>query len=524
MPPDILAVRRRLFEDFGFYSANSLMIRTKEQTIIPLTLNRAQRKLLEVVERQLATRGYVRIIILKGRQMGLSTAIGGWLYWWVSQRTAQKALVVAHKAEATSTLFTMTKRYHNSMPAILKPSTSYSSKKELVFDALDSSYAVVTAGGDGIARSETITAAHLSEAAFWPPGSARENYSGLMDTIPNKPGTAVFNESTANGVSNLFAEQWNLAVKGESLFEPLFLSWLIAEGSDYRLPVPEGFVRSPDEEDIVAAYGADDEQLMFRRAKIAEKGRDLFKQEYPFSADEAFLTSGRPVFNPDQITELLKEAPEPLARMALEGEEFNQHPRGELLCYAPHDPLETYYIGADVGAGVQRDWSVAQVLNSKGEQAAMWRGQVDPDYFATILFFLGTFYNEARIIVESNNHGILTCARLGKDMSYPNFYVEEVYDKITDKTTVKMGFSTNVKSKPLIIDKLRAAVRDGETSIVDRETLTEMRSYIVTETGAMEAEQGCHDDTVMALALANHINEGAFTPVVNRDDWYVRMI
>lgn len=522
LSPAAQAIRKRLYEDYAFYAEKCLKIRTKDQKIEPLILNKAQRRLVDLISQQLAERGYVRIIILKGRQMGLSTAVGGFLYWWVSQRQAQKALVVAHKAEATQTLFDMTRRFHEKVPEAVKPSTRYSSRKEIVFDKLDSSYAVVTAGGDGIARSETITAAHLSEIAFWPPGVAKENYSGLMDTIPNKPGTVVFIESTANGVSGIFYDQWKAAERGESLFAPIFLPWFIDDG--YRIPVPADFTPTPDELELMRLYDLEPDQLMFRRTKVAEKGLDLFKQEYPCNAHEAFLTSGRPVFIPEQVSEWLEQAPQPLSRMAMEAGDWRPHSRGPLKLFREVDPAETYFIGADVGAGVSRDWSVAQVLDPAGRQVAVFRDQVDPDYFATILQALGFYFNTARIIVENNNHGILTCTRLGKDMAYPNFYTDVVYDKISDKETIKLGFTTSVKSKPLIIDRLRADLREGKAFVYDDVTLEEMRAFIVTETGKMEAEKGGHDDTVMALALANYINEGVFTPIINDDDWYVKVV
>ena len=520
-----LAVRRRLYEDFGFYSEAALKIRTKEQKIEQFRLNEAQRRLLVLIDKQLSTRGYVRIIILKGRQMGLSTMIGGWLYWWVSQRAAQKALVVAHKGDATQSLFDMTRRYHEKMPDILKPSTKYSSRKELVFDRLDSSYAVVTAGGDGIGRSETITAAHLSEIAFWPKGSARENFSGLMDTIPTREGTAVFMESTANGISGVFYEQCKKAFTGQSDFEFIFLPWFIDPG--YRALVPEGFIRTHDEEVLAKQYDLDDEQLMFRRHRIAEKGPELFQQEYPCNADEAFLTSGRPVFPAQAIHTMLQNARAPIAEKALvPGENgrwvWEDSRIGELKCFLPHDPHETYYLGADVGGGVRKDYSVVQVLDSKRRQAAIWRSdRVDPDHFGTVLAHLGEFYNQGFVICERNNHGILTNRVLTKDHEYPNYYTEKVVDKVSDTETTHVGFFTSEKSKPLVIGKLRAEIRDRALEIYDRETLEELQAYILTENGKMEAEEGKHDDCVVSLALANHVNEGSFEPIENQPEWYL---
>jgi hypothetical protein len=170
------------------------------------------------------------------------------------------------------------------------------------------------------------------------------------------------------------------------------------------------------------------------------------------------------------------------------------------------------------------DYSVAQVLDSTKRQVAVYRAHVHPDHFATVLQALGFYYNVAKIAVESNNHGILTCTRLGKDLAYPNFFIETIYDKMDDKETVNLGFKTTVKSKPLIIDQLRANHRDDEIELNDLTTIRELQTFIVNDGGNMEAEEGCFDDCVMALAIANHIHEGVFTPVVSTDDFYVQAI
>lgn len=523
MDPKLLAIRKRLRDDFPYYAKHALKIRTKAGEIRPLVLNKAQMILNDAAEAQMAAEGWVRIIILKARQQGLSTYVGGRIYFRVSQRKAAKGLVVAHKADSTTALFDMTKRYHEYVPEILKPKTKYSSRRELVFDLLDSSYTVATAGGDGIARGETLTHLHASELAFWPASSARTNWNGLIQAVPNVPGTEVFIESTANGVTGLFYELWQGAVKGENGYYPVFIPWYLEDG--YRDPVPETFKLTPEEEKLQAEFGLDLEQLAWRRRKIAENGIDLFRQEYPATPEEAFLTSGRPVFNPDQLQELMKNTRDPIKRMALEGETWREHPRGELEVYREKQDSEYYYIGADVGMGVRDgDWSVAIVLDSQKRMVAKYRAQVHPDYFATILNYLGLYYNTARLIVESNNHGILTCHQLAKEFNYQNFYTEVQHDKETDKETVKLGFHTNVRTKPMIIDELRAAMRENEIEIPDRTVLREMMTYIVTESGKMEADASCHDDCVMALALVNYVHEGAWTPIVPQDDWYLEMI
>lgn len=516
-------VRKRLLTDFDFYSKSALKIRTKEGEVAALDLNPAQRILHEAVSKQLQTEQKIRVIILKARQQGLSTYTGGYLYFSVSQRPAQKAMVITHHADSTRALFDMTKRFHDHCPEILKPHTKYSSRREISFDVLDSSYVVATAGGDSIGRGETLTHVHASELAFWPKTAAQENWNGLVQAVPNTKGTAIFVESTANGVSGIFYDLWKGAVEGTNGFVPVFIPWFA--DPTYREAVPDNFEQTPDEQELAERYELDNEQLMFRRRKIAQNGIDLFRQEYPAEPEEAFLTTGRPVFNPEQLAQYLDETRDVEERLALETDEWVNHARGELTTYRKHDEGEQYVIGADVAMGIRGgDWSVAQVLDSKKRQVATWRGHVHPDYFAEVLYELGSFYNEAFVIVENNSHGILTCTRLGKDMAYPNFYTEVQHDKLTDRETVKLGFTTTAKTKPLVIDQLRASVREGELELNDKTTIREMMTYIVTESGAMQAENGCYDDCVMSLALANYVHEGAWTPIEPTEEFYIEMV
>ena len=262
----------------------------------------------------------------------------------------------------------MTRRYHEHCPEILKPHTKYSSRRELSFDVLDSSYVVATAGGDSVGRGETLTHVHASELAFWPKSTAAEIYNGLMQAVPNTKGTAVFIESTANGVTGVFYDLWKGAVEGTNGYVPVFIPWYV--DPEYREPVPANFEPTPDEEDLIEKYGLDNEQLMFRRRKVAQNGLDLWNQEYPAEPEQAFLTTGRPVFNPEQLQQCIEDARDPEERLALEGDEWVHHRRGELTTYRKLDPGERYVVGADVAMGVTNgDYSVAQVLDSKKDKS-----------------------------------------------------------------------------------------------------------------------------------------------------------
>lgn len=535
--PKIIAVRKKLRDDFLFYAEKCAKIRPKKVgDLVPFKINRAQSVLHEIVEEQLRTRGKVRVIILKARQQGLSTYVGARLYHAISHTRAAKALVLAHDATSTKTLFEMVHRYHANVPEIVRPSTRFSSKRELTFDILDSSYFVATAGGQAIARGETLNYLHASEAAFWPSSSARDIWNGIEQAVADTKGSHVYIESTANGMSNFFYDMWKASERGETGYACCFIPWFIEDvynlldDDEVLSEVPVDFRRTTEEEFIAARALKDwdvivtDTQLHWRRQKIARNGIDRWKQEYPATPDEAFIASGRPVFNPEQIHELLQAASDPnrCMRLALEGAEWKMHSRGELVVYHPPEPGQLYVVGADVAGGVKGgDWSVAQVLDKQKRQVATFRAQILPDYFAEICVRLADYYNHARLAVEANNHGQLTCYRLKEDFSYDNLYYTTVYDKVTDQETKTPGFTTNVKTRPLILDQLRADVRDGAIKLSDKITLEEMLTFVVNEAGKPEAEEGCHDDCVMSLAIANFAHEGIPQPIDMDDDFYV---
>jgi hypothetical protein len=526
---DRLAIRRRLRDDFAFYARHCVKIRTKQGTIVPLVLNRVQERFVAAITRQMKATGRARFVVLKARQQGLSTVISAWQYWWLSQHSAQKGLVMAHEADSTTTLFDLYTRVHDNVPEWVRPSTKYQSRNYLFFDRLDSALRVATAGGRGVARGETLTVAHLSEVAFWPVAFAIANFNGLIQAVPDEPGTAVFLESTANGMTGKFREMWVKATTGENGYEPFFSAWF--ESPEYSKTAPDDFERTPDEKALVAdvlerdGVSLSDDQLYWRRLKIGESSHELFRQEYPSYADEAFLSTGRPVFDPDQIVARLAKLPQPVSRMLVTDGSVTDNAAGELLVYHPRDPKERYVIGADVGMGVRNgDRSCAQILDSKLRQVAVWRGLVHPDYFGVILNTLGYHYNTALICAERNNHGLLTCTKL-RDLNYPDLWTEQIEGTLEDgKDTIKLGFFTSEASKPLIIDKLRAVERDKSIEINDETTLREMQTFIVTESGKLEAEDGCHDDTVIALAIANHVHEGTWVPVAVSDAFYSKAI
>lgn len=293
MSPKERSIRQRLKSDFECYAAKALRIRTKAGAILPLRLNQAQRYLHERLEAQRQRTGRVRALVLKGRQQGISTYIGGRYYWRASHSRGVRVFILTHEQDATNNLFGMVERYHEHCPLIVKPRTGAANAKELAFSALDSGYAVGTAGAKAVGRSQTVQLFHGSEVAFWP--NAATHFAGVVQAIPDLPGTEVVLESTANGVGGEFHERWQQAEAGIGDYEAIFIPWFWQ--AEYSRPVPDGFTLDEDEQAYRDAHSLTLEQMVWRHAKIAElKDELLFKQEYPATAAEAFQLTGHDSF------------------------------------------------------------------------------------------------------------------------------------------------------------------------------------------------------------------------------------
>lgn len=292
------ATRSKLKNNFAHYAPKCLKIRGKSGEIIPLELNEAQRYLHQRLEDQRKRTGKVRAIVLKGRQQGVSTYIGGRYYWRASHSRGVRVFILTHEQDATDNLFGMVERYHDRCPELVKPSTGASNAKELSFDVLESGYAVGTAGTKAVGRSQTVQLFHGSEVAFWPNASA--HFAGVVQAIPDLPGTEVILESTANGLGGEFHERWQQAESGHGDYEAIFIPWFWQ--AEYSRPVPAGFVLDDEEMEYATAHKLSHEQMVWRRAKMAElKDALLFKQEYPSSAAEAFQMTGHDSFIKPEI-------------------------------------------------------------------------------------------------------------------------------------------------------------------------------------------------------------------------------
>ena len=503
------------------YIESYIKIRDKAGSIIDFTLNEPQQRLYDIIKEQRKLKKPVRIIILKARQMGFSTLTESILFKETATKFNINTGIIAHKEEATTNLFNMSKRMYANLPDEMKPSLKNSNAKELIFDnyegtGLKSKIKCMTAGSDGVGRSDTFNNLHISELAFWV-GDKKSTMTGLLQAVPNLPNTMIIIESTANGFE-YYKDLWDMAVKGESDFIPLFVGW--NELKEYQMPYT-GFELTEEEKKLQELYNISLEQLTWRRWCIANNcGGDVeqFKQEYPINPQEAFLSTGNCIFNKENVIARLQSTPKVLKQgyfiyneaEAIKGNmtdiKWVNDKKGFIKIYEmPDSPVVSKYaIGGDTAGDTMGDEFSADVINAKTlTQVASLEMQTDEDLYAKQVYCLGMYYKWAMVGLETNFSTFpqKELERLG----YPNFYVREVFDNFSKTTTKQFGFLTTKKTKPVILSNLVQIVRESVEVINHKKTLEEMLTMVKKENGKQEAEDGYHDDKVMSAAIAYHV-------------------
>lgn len=499
------------------YIEKYIKIKNKANQIIDFKLNLPQQRLYDVIKDQKKQNKPVRIIILKARQMGFSTVTESILFKETTTKFNVNTGIITHQDDATTNLFNMSKLMYDKLPLEMKPSLKASNAKELVFNndygtGLNSKIRCMTAGTSGVGRSYTYTNLHISELAFWP-GDKKETMTGLLQAVPNLPGTMIIVESTANGYE-YFKDMWDKAVNGENDFVPLFVGW--NELEEYQMPY-NGFELTSEEKMLQENFNLTLEQLTWRRWCIKNNCSgdiEQFKQEYPITPEEAFISTGYCYFNKEIVINRINKLQDkkPLRTgffsYQLNGNDISDitwedDEKGYIKLYKYVEEGHPYVEGGDT-AGEGSDRFTGQVIdNSNGEQVATLKKDLDEDEYARQMYCLGMYYNEALIGIE-NNYSTYPTKKL-KEYNYPNIYLRELEDNISEKVQDKYGFVTNKATRPIILSILKEVFRDNIWWINDIDTLREALVFIVNEKGRPEAQSGEHDDLIMGLAITYYI-------------------
>jgi hypothetical protein len=300
--------------DLEFFARHALKLRPKIGPLQPLIFNAAQRKLHAVIEEQKAKTGRVRVVVLKARQLGVSTYVAARLFHRTIHNPGLRTYIVGHERRASSNLFGIVKRFYDHLPPDMRPETSASNQEELTFASIDSGYLVSVATLEGAGRSATSQLLHASETAFWPDLSAQ--FASLVQTVPDLDGTEIIVETTANGYNDFYS-LWRKAEAGESEFLPVFLPWTL--DATYRRPVAPDFELTGEEGKLAELHALDREQIAWRRAKISQLGSaEYFAQEYPLVPSEAFISPDRESFiSPDLVLKARRENVEAVGQLVI---------------------------------------------------------------------------------------------------------------------------------------------------------------------------------------------------------------
>lgn len=499
------------------YIEKYLRIQDKNSKIVPFKMNKPQMKLYNALKKQYEQGKPQRAIVLKARQMGFSTLTEGIIFKKTVTAFNIKSGIITHEASATDNLFNMSKRYLDNLPDEMKPQIKKSNAKELVFDSekgtgLKGIIKCMTAGNTTVGRSDTFQNLHISEYAFWG-GKKKDTLIGLLQSVPNTKDTMIVVESTANGYDD-FKDMWDDAVEGKSDFIPVFCAWW--ELDEYRKEY-NGFELNEEEIELKKLYNLDNEQLAWRRWCIQTNCRgdvNLFKQEYPSCPEEAFMSSGNCVFDKEKIINRIQQIKdiEPLKQgsflydydgLNITNIRWQEEKSGIIKIYKDIEKNRPYVLGGDT-AGDGSDNFVGEVLdNIFGEQVAELSHETDEDLYARQMYCLGMYYNQALIGVEVN-FSTYPQKELER-LKYPRLYQRQVEDSKTHKFMQKGGFKTTQITRPIIIAGLVEIMRDNTEVFNSIEYLRESLSFIKNESGRPEAEQGKHDDRVMAMAIAHYI-------------------
>ena len=500
------------------YIEKYIKIRDKSGKIINLQFNEPQQRLYDIIKEQKLKNKPVRIVILKARQLGFSTIAESILFKETTTKFNVNTGIITHQDEATKNLFNMSKLMYECLPQEMKPAKKASNAQELIFDndkgtGLKSKIRCMTAGSQGVGRSYTYDNLHVSELAFWP-GNKKTTMTGLLQAVPNLPSTIIIIESTANGFE-YFKEIWDGAVSGENDFIPLFVGW--NEIKDYQMPYT-GFELTSEEIQLQRDYNLSLEQLTWRRWCIRNNcSNDIeqFKQEYPITPEEAFISTGACYFNKEIIMGRINKIKniKPLRKgyfsYSINGNkisdiEFIDDDKGYIDIYEEPKEGHPYVLGGDT-AGDGSDYFTGLVIdNSNSKQIAKLRhNKIDEDEYSRQIYCLGTYYNNALVGLE-NNYSTYPTKKL-KEYDYPKMYIREVEDNITEVIQDKYGFLTTKATRPIILAMLKEIFRDNISYINDLDVLYEGLVFIKNEKGRAEAEQGKHDDLIMGLAITYYI-------------------
>ena len=413
-------------------------------------------------------------IVLKARQLGLSTLTAGYALWMMTFQQDKNILVIATKQETAKNLVTKVRVMHANLPGWLKQPCVEDNKLSLRYKNGSQIKAVASSEESG--RSEALSLLIIDEAAFI--DKIDTIWGAAQQTLATGGRALVI--STPNGVGNFFHKTWIGAEDGTNDFNFIKLHWSVhpERGQEWR-----------DEQDKLL-------------------GPSLAAQE----CDCDFITSGRGVID-GLLLENLKESSvrEPMEKRGIDSNYW---------IWQPPNYTKNYVVSADVSRGDGTDYSAFHIIDVESlEQVAEYKGKISTQDFGNMLVNVASEYNNALLVVENNNIGWAAIQQV-IDREYPNlFYTSkdlqyvDVQHQMTNKyrsqeRNMVPGFSTTSKTRPLIVAKLEEMFREESVVVHSQRLIDELFVFIYNGNRA-EAMTGYNDDLVMSFAIALWVRDTA---------------
>lgn len=412
-------------------------------------------------------------IILKSRQLGISTLTAGFSLWLMIFHKDKNILCIATKQETAKNMVTKVKFMYENLPSWLKVDAAENNK--LTLRLTNGSQIKATSASSDAGRSEAVSLLLIDEAAFI--DNIGEIWASAQQTLATGGGCIAL--STPYGTGNWFHQTWVRAENKENQFLPIKLPWFVHPERD------ESWRRTQDE--------------LLGDPRIAAQ-----------ECDCNFSTSGEVVFYPEYIEYYEKTfIKDPLERR---GADRN------LWIWEPCDYSRTYMVIADVARGDGKDNSAFHIIDVENSvQVGEYKGQLGTKEYGHLLVGIATEYNNALLVIENNSIGWSTIQTV-IDRGYDNLYysprggevrADSYFDRYMDTSKMVAGFTMSSRTRPMVIGKFQEYISDKGVTFYSKRLLEEMKTFI-WKNGRPEAQSGYNDDLVMSFGVAMYMRDTAF--------------
>lgn len=520
----LMAVR-----DDDQFIQNFLHIKTKEASLEKLHLNATQRIVSAKIRELEKERKPIRLYILKSRQVGLSTYCAAKIFTRTYRKNNVDSLIIAHRKDRTAKLLQMCHLFQQQMPDQIRLPMERATVDQMRFAAINSGVNIITGGSADASRGSTSLLVHASEISYYQ--DLYGQMGALEQTVPYIPESMVLMETTANGAGTDAHRFWQGAGEGENPYIQMFLKWfkdplcqLMPFKNDRAQAafVEEMTAEWPESVDKMDMYKLSVRQIgwLYETLKYKCYGDELLlAQEYPCDADEAWISSGTPVF-PVQMLAAYRAKTRPgqifipqknfkslhELKRDIDDKNFERSSDNYIEVWTPPVPGARYLIGGDPSAGyADGDYASAFVGDRKTmNTVAEIHGRFEPDEFAHVLASMSQTYNDAIVAPETTGVGLATLAALQQFCF--RIYMWRMIDSYGLKITNRLGWSTNSQSRPIMIAESKRLFKERArypesmgAFIPSRALIDELRTFTVDNlAGRPAASNGCHDDRCMA--------------------------